>query len=256
MSTVVSGRPSVAVRSAAVLYGLVCYAAFVVVFGYAIGFVAGALVPRSVDSALEAPVAQAVVIDVGLLTLFALQHSVMARPGFKQWWARYVPAAIERSTYVLLSSAALALVFWQWREIDTTVWHVDSEPVRLVLAVLTGVGWVTVVASTFMIDHFEMFGLRQILHVWRAKAMSEKGFRMVLLYRLIRHPLYLGFQIAFWSTPTMTGGHLVVAATTTVYILVAVRFEERDLVADLGEPYRRYRQRVPMLFPCPVRRTQ
>jgi methanethiol S-methyltransferase len=238
-------------RVAALVYGAVSYALFLGVFLYAIGFVADVVVPRSVDRATEGPLWQSVIIDLGLLTVFAVQHSVMARPAFKRWWTRFVPTAIERSTYVLFASSALALVFWQWRSIDTIVWQADFVPARVALYALAAVGWVTVLASTFMIDHFELFGIRQVVLGWKSKAHAEKGFRTVLLYRLVRHPLMLGFLIAFWATPTMTAGHLLFALTTTAYILVALQIEERDLIDALGEPYRTYRQRVPMLLPQP-----
>ena len=238
-----------AARIAALVYGAVSYSLFLVVFVYAMWFVADVVVPRSVDRAIDAPVWQAVVIDLGLLTVFAVQHSVMARPAFKRWWTRFIPTAIERSTYVLFASLALALVFWQWREIDTTVWQVDFAPAAVALDALATVGWMTVLASTFMIDHFELFGVRQVVLAWQSKAHAEKGFRTVLLYRLVRHPLMLGFLVAFWATPTMTAGHLLFSLTTTAYILVALRLEERDLIAALGDQYRTYRENVPMLVP-------
>ena len=240
------GRP---LRFAALLYGGLSYAAFLGVFLYLVGFVIDVAVPRSVDHAINGPIVSAVVIDLGLLLVFALQHSVMARPGFKRWWTRIIPEPIERSTYVLVSSAAFALLFWQWRSIDVTVWHVDSAPARAAVYTLGGLGWLIALASTFMIDHFELFGLRQVLHNLLSKPIVQKGFRVVLLYRLVRHPLMLGFLIAFWATPTMTAGHLLFAAANTVYILVAVQFEERDLVAALGQQYRRYQGRVPRLLP-------
>lgn len=243
-------------RIGVLLYGVGSYLAFLAVFVYLVGFVTDIAVPRSVDRAIEAKLAQAIIVDVALLSVFALQHSVMARPAFKRWWTRYVPAVIERSTYVLLSSAALVLLFWQWREIDGTVWSVGSTPARLALAVLAAFGWLTVLAATFMIDHFDLFGLSQVTHFLRSKPQAEKGFREVFAYRLIRHPLLLGFLIAFWATPTMTGGHLLFAATMTAYIFVAIPIEERDLADELGEPYRRYRNRVPALFPGLPRRSR
>ena len=242
-------------RVAALLYGFVSYLLFLAVFVYLAGFVTGIAVPRTVDRAIEAPLAQAIMIDVGLLTVFALQHSVMARPGFKRWWTRYVPAAVERSTYVLLASAALALTCWQWRSIDTVIWSVGSTPAQVVLALLAGLGWLTATAATFMIDHFDLFGLSQVTNFWRKKPQGEKGFREVFAYRLVRHPLLLGFLIAFWATPTMTAGHLLFAVTMTVYILVAIPIEECDLAAALGEPYQRYRERVPALVPGLAPRT-
>nr|WP_238994787.1 methanethiol S-methyltransferase [Mycolicibacterium chubuense] len=222
---------------------------FVLVFLYAIGFVTNMVVPRSIDNAIEAPLGQALVIDLALLALFAVQHSVMARPAFKRWWTRFVPVPIERSTYVIAASAALALLCWQWRSIDTVVWSVGPAPARIAVTALGLTGWVIVLASSFMIDHFELFGIRQVMAAWRSKPVHPPGFRTVLLYRLIRHPLMLGFLIAFWATPTMTAGHLLFSVATTGYILIALWFEERDLVAALGEPYRQYRARVPMLIP-------
>jgi protein-S-isoprenylcysteine O-methyltransferase Ste14 len=236
-------------RIAALLYGALSYVAFLGVFVYLVGFVTDVAVPRSVDHAIAGPIAGAVVIDLGLLLLFALQHSVMARPGFKRWWTRIVPAPIERSTYVLLSSAVFALLYWQWRSIDITIWHVDSAPARTAIYAVGGLGWLIALTSTFMIDHLELFGIRQVLHNLLSKPHVQKGFRVVLLYRLVRHPLMLGFLIAFWAAPTMTAGHLLFAATNTVYILIAVQMEERDLVQTLGEQYRRYQGRVPMLLP-------
>lgn len=238
-------------RVTAVAYGTLCYAVFLGVFIYAIGFVTDVVVPRSIDRAVDGPLGQAVIVDIGLLTLFALQHSVMARPAFKRWWTRFIPAAIERSTYVLCTSACLALLFWQWRSIDLTVWDVSPAPARTALIVVGFLGWAIVLASTFMIDHFALFGIRQVLSAWRAEPEAESGFRAVLLYRVVRHPLMLGFLIAFWATPTMTVGHLLFAAVTTAYILVALQLEERDLMAELGDTYRRYRQQVPMLLPRP-----
>lgn len=233
----------------ALLYGVVSYALFAGVFVYLVGFVEDVAVPRSINRSIDAPLAQTVIVDLGLVGLFGLQHSVMARPGFKRWWTRYVPASVERSTYLLFANVTLALMFWQWRTIDTVVWHVDWVPARIALEAVGAIGWGIAFASTFMIDHFDLFGLRQVWTAWKSKPSNETAFRTVLFYRLVRHPLMLGFLIAFWVTPAMTGGHLVFAAAMTVYILIALRFEERDLVDALGEPYRRYRQRVPMLFP-------
>ncbi len=236
-------------RVLALLYGGLNYLVFFGVFLYLVGFVVDVAVPRSVDHAIAAPVGQAVVIDLGLLLLFALQHSVMARPAFKRWWTRFVPAPIERSTYVLVSNATFVLMFWQWRSIDSTIWQLDSAPARTAVYAAGALGWLIALASTFMIDHFELFGIRQVLHNLLSKPLVQKGFRVVLLYRLVRHPLMLGFLIAFWAAPTMTAGHLLFAAANTVYIMIAVQFEERDLVRELGEQYRGYQGRVPMLLP-------
>lgn len=247
--TAAAASDNKAVQIAAVCYGTVCYAVFLGVFLFAIGFVTGIGVPRTIDHGIGATPVRAVVVDVGLLTLFALQHSVMARPAFKRWWTRYVPPPVERSTYVLFASACLALLFWQWRDIDVTVWDVTSPPARIALTATGLAGWVIVLASTFMINHFELFGVVQVLSAGRSKAKAKTGFRTVLLYRVVRHPLMLGFLIAFWATPTMTGGHLLFAVVTTGYILVALQLEERDLVDDLGDTYHSYRQQVPMLLP-------
>lgn len=236
-------------RVLALLYGGLNYLVFFGVFLYLVGFVTDIGVPRSVDRALHAPVGQAVLIDLGLLLLFAVQHSVMARPAFKRWWTRFVPAPIERSTYVLVSNATFVLMFWQWRSIDITIWQLDSAPARTAVYAAGGLGWLIALASTFMIDHFELFGIRQVLHNLLSKPHVQKGFRVVLLYRLVRHPLMLGFLIAFWAAPTMTAGHLLFAAANTVYIMIAVRLEERDLVRELGDQYRGYQGRVPMLLP-------
>jgi methanethiol S-methyltransferase len=234
-------------------YGTASYVLFLVVFVYAIGFVGG-LVPHSVDQAVTAPIGWALLVDALLLTLFAAQHSVMARPAFKRWWTRYVPKPIERSTYVLAASLVLALALWQWRAIPAVVWDVSWQPARVAIWAVFWLGWAIVLASTFMISHFELFGLRQVFAVWRSRPEADTGFRTTLFYRVVRHPLNLGFIVAFWAAPTMTAGHLLFAAATTAYILIAVKFEERDLIAALGDQYREYRGRVPALIPGLQRR--
>lgn len=236
-------------RLLALAYGGLCYAVFLVVFLYSIGFVGDIVVPRSVDRGIDSSLGEAIIVDVLLLNLFAVQHSVMARPVFKRWWTRYVPRPIERSTYVLIASMVLALLFWQWRTIPAVVWDVDWRPGRLSLWAVFGLGWATVLVSTFLIDHWDLFGLRQVYLAARGRTYTELGFSTSLLYRAVRHPLMLGFLVAFWAIPTMTAGHLLFAAMTTAYIIVAIRLEERDLTAQLGEPYRDYRTRVPMLVP-------
>jgi len=230
-------------------YGAFSYAVFVFAFLYAIGFVGDIGVPRTVSHGLPAPLAQAVAINVALLAVFAVQHSVMARPGFKRWWTRLIPQAVERSTYVLLASAALLLLYWQWRSMPAVLWDVTSTAGRLAVWALFWFGWAMVFAATFLINHFDLFGLRQVYLAWRGRPYTEIAFQVRLLYRLVRHPLMLGFIIAFWAAPTMTAGRLLFAAVTTGYILVAIRFEERDLTATLGADYHAYRRRVPMLVP-------
>jgi methanethiol S-methyltransferase len=238
-------------------YGLVVYGFFLAVFCYAIGFVGNVAVPRSIDSGAAVPLPQALLVNLGLLSLFAVQHSGMARKGFKRWWTRIIPAPVERSTYVLLASLVLGLLFWQWRALPELVWSVEHPLGRLLLWGLFGSGWSLVLLSTFLINHFDLFGLRQVYRHLRDQPAEPVGFRMPWLYRFVRHPLYLGFIVAFWSTPQMSVGHLVFAAVTTAYILVAIQLEERDLLHDHGAAYAVYRRQVPMLMPrstggCPV----
>jgi methanethiol S-methyltransferase len=230
-------------------YGLVAYLLFFVTILYAIGFVSGLVVPKTIDTGEDGSVAVAVVVNMLLLSLFAIQHSVMARKPFKAWLTEYVPVAIERSTFVLCSSAALLLLFWQWRPIPTIVWQI-TDPAWA--AAVTGIslgGWVLVFFSTFLINHFELFGLQQVIEHRAGRTPQAPSFRTPLLYKLVRHPIYLGFIIAFWAAPTMTAGHLLFAAVTTAYIFLGIALEERDLVALFGDEYRRYRRRVAMLVP-------
>lgn len=234
------------------LYALVSYALFTVSFLYALGFVGNYVVPKSIDKSIDvgspANLGEAIVVNLLLMSLFAIQHSVMARPAFKQWSAKFLPAACQRSTYVLLSSLILLLLFWQWRPIPTPIWQTSG----LAAWLLTGVhwlGWLIAFASTHMIDHFDLFGLRQAFFALRGADMPGQSFRTPLLYKIVRHPLMLGFLLAFWATPEMTAGHLLFALANTAYILIALRFEERDLIAEFGATYQQYRQRVPMLVP-------
>jgi protein-S-isoprenylcysteine O-methyltransferase Ste14 len=230
-------------------YGVTSYAIFLVTFLYAIAFVGGFVVPTRLDGPLETTIGHALMIDCALLAIFAVQHSVMARPWFKERWTRIVPWAIERSTYVLCASLALLLLFWQWRPIGIEVWSVENPIARTVLWTLFAAGWATVLVVTFLINHFDLFGLRQVWLPLVGKAYVRVPFRTPLPYRFVRHPLYFGFLLAFWMTPRMTLAHLVFAAATTVYIVLAIQFEERDLVAEHGRAYEEYRRAVPMLVP-------
>lgn len=241
-------------RTVVFLYGMVCYIIFFATFLYAIAFVGDFLVPYTVDRGRDAAMPMALVIDLLLLGVFAVQHSGMARRGFKRWLTRWLPAAAERSTYVLLSSAALLLLFWQWRPWPDTVWMVQAAWSVWLLYALCALGWLLVFTSTFAINHFDLFGLRQVwLHV-RARPYGDVPLKANLYYRIVRHPLMLGFIIAFWATPRMSAGHLVFALVSTAYIVIAVKFlEERDLVAQHGEGYRNYQRSVPMLCPWPRR---
>jgi protein-S-isoprenylcysteine O-methyltransferase Ste14 len=229
-------------------YGLFCYLIFLGTFLYAIGFVGNLVVPKSIDSGEVVPLGEAVAVDVLLLGLFAVQHSVMARPAFKRWWTRFVPPQVERSTYVLASSVALLILFWLWRPLPGVVWEA-GQPFATVLWVLFGVGWVLVLVSTFLIDHFDLFGLRQVVLYARGRPYAPPPFRTPALYKVVRHPIMLGFLIAFWAAPTMTWGHMLFAGMTTAYIFVGVFLEERDLKNAFGDSYEEYRRQVGMILP-------
>jgi methanethiol S-methyltransferase len=236
-------------RAATLIYGVACYAIFLATFLYAIGFVGNLAVPKSIDTGPERSRAQALVIDLALVGLFAVQHSVMARRWFKRAWARVVPIPVERSTYVLLASLLLLLLFWGWEPIGEVVWHVEHPAGRALLQALFWTGWFAVLVTSGLIDHGHLFGLRQVHHFFTGKPLEPPTFKTPAFYKMTRHPLYLGFLVAFWSTPRMTQGHLLFALMCTAYILVAIRFEERDLIHLYGDRYRRYREQVPMLLP-------
>ncbi|HZF30168.1 MAG TPA: isoprenylcysteine carboxylmethyltransferase family protein [Gammaproteobacteria bacterium] len=240
---------SLFVRLLGLAYGVIVYCFFLATLLYAMGFVGSLFVPKGIDGGVAGPVIVAVLVNVALLGLFAVQHSVMARPGFKRRWTKIVPKPVERSTFVLFASAVLALLTWQWRPITAVVWTV-TDPVAVgVLWVVFWLGWGTLLLATFLINHFELFGLAQVWRFFRRVQPAPQAFRTPGLYRWVRHPIYLGFLLAFWATPRMTVGHLLFALATTGYILIGIWFEERDLMVEFGEQYRRYRASAGMLVP-------
>jgi len=233
-------------------YGVVAYLAFFAAILYMIGFLGGVLVPKGIDDGQPAPLAQAVAVNVLLILAFAVQHTIMARPAFKRWWTQYVPKPIERSTFVLVASAILLITFWQWRPISGVVWSVEGTAGRAVCYALFALGWALVFYSSFLINHFDLFGLRQVFLHFKNESYKPVPMKVVSLYQLVRNPLMLGFFIAVWATPVMTYGHLLFAACMTAYIFIGIQFEERTLSRELGAVYEAYRRRTPMLFPLPV----
>ena len=236
-------------RVGSFIYGVLCYLIFFGTFLYAIGFIGDIGVPKSIDSGRTAPLSEALMINAALLTLFAVQHSTMARPWFKKMWTRVIPQQVERSTYVLLSSLALILLFAMWQPIGGVIWKVQQPALRAVLYGVFATGFLVVLVSTFLINHFDLFGLRQVYLYLRGKKYTQLRFGTPILYRHVRHPLYLGWLLAFWATPTMTIAHLVFAIATTIYIFMAIQLEEKDLIDAYGDDYKRYKQQVPMIVP-------
>lgn len=245
-----SGEPTSLVgRIAQFAYGLLAYAAFFGTILYAIGFVANVGVPKSIDSGEAGPLVAALLVNSGILLAFVVQHTVMARPAFKRWWTTFIPESIERSTFVLAASLILIALFVFWRPMPATVWHVETPWLRWLISGTSMFGWAIVFASSFMVSHFDLFGLRQVGYRLLDRPYRPLEFRIRGLYRFVRHPLMVGFLIAFWATPTMSVGHLLFAGLTTAYIFFGVAIEERDLVAHFGERYRAYRRAVPALLP-------
>ncbi len=239
-------------RTTSFVYGVICYVISLATFAYFAGFLVNFGVPKGIDSGREVPVLEALAVNVALLAIFALQHSVMARPGFKRIWTRVVPPQVVRSTYLLFSCVAMFLIFWLWQPMGGVIWSVESASSRVALLTLYAIGWTVVLITTFLINHFDLFGLRQIWLHLTGKAYTHLKFRTPGPYRMIRHPLYVGWLMVFWSAPVMTAAHLVFAIGTTLYILIAIQYEERDLI-DLHPEYAEYRRRVPMMLPVGTR---
>ena len=236
-------------KTLVLLYGVISYLLFFGTFLYAFGFVGNLFVPKSIDGTPQVPLAQAILVNASLLLVFALQHSIMARPAFKNWWTKIIPEQAERSTYVLLSSLCLILLVWQWQPMGGFIWRIEEPVAKTILTVLFIIGWWIVLISTFMINHFDLFGLRQVWFYFLGKKYEPLQFRVPFFYKYVRHPLYLGWLIAFWATPVMSAAHLLFAVLTTGYILTAIKLEEKDLITHFGEKYLNYKRWVPKIIP-------
>jgi protein-S-isoprenylcysteine O-methyltransferase Ste14 len=248
-NTDIGRRGSLLGRFTAFLYGISVYAVFFVTFIYAVGFVSDLVVPKTIDSGAATSMTEALTVNLLLMSVFAIQHSAMARKEFKRWWTQFVPDSVERSTYVLFASLALALLFWQWHPMPDLVWQVGNPQIAFAITCLSFIGWLIVLTGTFLINHFELFGVNQVANNLVGRPTPAPRFRTPLLYKVVRHPIYLGFVIAFWAAPAMTVGHLLFAAVTTAYIVIGASLEERDLIGLFGDEYRRYKGRVSMLVP-------
>ncbi len=236
------------------IYGIVCYLIFFCTFLYAAGFVGNVLVPKSMDTGGETPIVEALIINLLVLGVFAVQHSLMARKGFKKVWTKIVPEPIERSTYVLFTSLTLILLFWQWRPLGSTLWNLSGTLWGSILIGISALGWLVVLVSTFLIDHFDLFGLKQVYLNLKGNEAQSIDFKTPSIYKYVRHPIYFGFILAFWATPIMTTAHLLFAIATSGYILIGIYLEEKDLISNYGDTYREYKKKVSMLFPLPPKR--
>ncbi|HRP32761.1 MAG TPA: methyltransferase [Agriterribacter sp.] len=242
-------------RTLVLVYGLISYLLFFGTFLYAIGFIGNIFVPKSIDGTPAVPLMSAIFVNAGLLLLFALQHSIMARPAFKAKWIKYVPEQIERSTYVLFSSICMLLLMWQWQPMGGFIWDVKDAAGKTILTSLFGIGWAIVLISTFLINHFDLFGLRQVWFYFLGKKYEHLKFRVPFFYKYVRHPLYFGWLVCFWATPVMSAAHLLFALLTTGYIFIAIWFEERDLIEQFGSKYNDYKNKTPMIFPVGRKKT-
>jgi methanethiol S-methyltransferase len=246
---IISKKSNPIAKAMITLYGIVCYLVFFPTFCYFIAFTGGILVPKTVDTGVDTPLAEAVLINIGLIMLFGLQHSIMARQRFKQHIAKVIPTSMERSTFVLVSALLLALIAWQWRPITVTIWEAKTQAGQIAMYTLYALGWSILLLSTFLIDHFELFGLKQVFKQFRESTLANPRFRTPWFYKMARHPMMTGFFIGLWATPHMTMGHLILATGFTIYILIGVHYEEKDLIKTFGEKYIAYKKEIPKFIP-------